>query len=68
MMAPILSELPKDFLFHTEGLKPADGRVHPFARLASSRAAKHGYEVMTKSFGLLIDRRTFIRVISSILA
>jgi hypothetical protein len=29
---------------------------------------KHGYEVMTKRFRRLIDPRTFIRVISSILA
>jgi hypothetical protein len=36
--------------------------------LASSRAAQHGYEIMTKSFGLLIDPPTFIRVILSILA
>src|SRR5258708_37749989 len=67
-IAPILSELPKDFLFHAEGLEPTGGRTHPLAWLASPRAAQHGYEVMTKSLGLLIDPRTFIRVISSILA
>lgn len=29
---------------------------------------EYGYEIMTISFGLLIDPRSFVRVISSILA
>jgi hypothetical protein len=61
-----LDELPKDFLFHAEGAMPTDGeRIH--SRRAA-HAAEHGYEGMRKSFRLLIDQRTFIRVISSILA
>jgi hypothetical protein len=67
-MALILSELPKDFLFHEEGVMPTNDPTHRLAWLVPSPAAQHGYEVMTKSFGLLIDPPTFIRVILSILA
>jgi hypothetical protein len=67
-MALILSELPKDFLFHEEGVMPTNDPTHRLAWLVPSRAAQHGYEIMTKSFGLLIDPPTFIRVILSILA
>jgi hypothetical protein len=68
MMASILDELPKDFLFHAEGVMPIDGeRIHS-RRAARPHAGEHGYEGMRKLFRLLIDQRTFIRVISSILA
>src|SRR5579863_4834144 len=42
-------------------------RIHS-RRPARSHAAEHGYESMRKLVRLLIDQRTFIRVISSILA
>jgi hypothetical protein len=67
-IAPILSEFPKDFLFHCVHATPQGEQMRRLVHSASLFAAKHGYEVMTNLRTLLINARAFIRVISPILA
>jgi hypothetical protein len=67
-IAPILSEFPKDFLFHAGGAMPKRRSSASTHAMRMSRDLKHGYEGVANLPQAFINSRAFVRVISSILA